>query len=422
MPLSIRLYEDSDGAAWDEYVHNHPDGTLYHLSGWKNIVEKTYGHKTYFLLATDTHGHTQTETQADKILSQASDFRPLTSDTLSSTYSPPCPISGVTGILPLVHMKHFLFGNRLISMPFMDMGGILADNEKTEQALLTQAFDLAKSLKADEIELRHNEPLTWLSNGSRLTAHSKDTGEDPSTQSSALSPQHSIFYSPISCCTKSHKSRMLLDLPESSKILWNSFRSKFRNKIKKPMKEGLTVQIGGEELIDDFYQVFLVNMRDLGSPVHSKNLIENVILEFKQTAKIFIAYKNSQPMACSMAIGFKDILMNPWASSLKQYSTFRPNTLLYWSMLEYASDNGYRHFDFGRSTVGEGTFNFKAEWGATPRTLHWQYISSNGSPPAHLASDSQETHKFSKAVQYWQKLPVPMTRILGPMIRKHISL
>jgi len=29
-------------------------GTVYHLSGWKNIIEKTYGHKTYYFMAVNS--------------------------------------------------------------------------------------------------------------------------------------------------------------------------------------------------------------------------------------------------------------------------------------------------------------------------------------------------------------------------------
>jgi len=39
-----------------------------------------------------------------------------------------------------------------------------------------------------------------------------------------------------------------------------------------------------------------------------------------------------------------------------------------------------------------------------------------------INKDTSEKSKFDKAIHYWQKLPVPVTKILGPMIRKHIGL
>ncbi|MBN1227625.1 MAG: GNAT family N-acetyltransferase, partial [Deltaproteobacteria bacterium] len=225
--------------------------------------------------------------------------------------------------------------------------------------------------------------------------------------------------SAISYATKSHKVRMLLHLPDSSDTLMKSFKAKLRSQIKKPIKEGLLSKVGGLELLDDFYKVFSINMRDLGSPVHSKKLIQNVLKEFSEKSKIVMVYKDDQPIAGSIIIGFKDTLENPWASALRKYSRLSPNMLLYWTMLEYACDQGFQYFDFGRSSPDEGTYKFKEQWGADPTPLHWHYISLNNE---RASEETSEKSRFQNAIKYWQKLPVPLTKILGPMIRKHIGL
>jgi len=212
---------------------------------------------------------------------------------------------------------------------------------------------------------------------------------------------------------------MLLTLPKSSETLMKSFKSKLRSQVKKPIKEGLKSKVGGLELLDDFYKVFSINMRDLGSPLHSRKLIKHVLEEFSEKARIVLVYKDSEPLACSIIVGFNDTLENPWASALRQYNRLSPNMLLYWTMLEYACENRYKYFDFGRSTPDEGTYRFKEQWGAKPEPFHWHFISLNGQP---INEDTSEKSKFDKAIQYWQKLPVPVTKILGPMIRKHIGL
>ncbi len=160
-------------------------------------------------------------------------------------------------------------------------------------------------------------------------------------------------------------------------------------------------------------------MRDLGSPLHSRKLIKHVLKEFSEKARIVLVYKGSEPLACSIIVGFNDTLENPWASALRQYSRLSPNMLIYWTMLEYACDNGFKYFDFGRSTPDEGTYRFKEQWGAKPEPLHWHFISLNGQP---INEDTSEKSKFDIAIHYWQKLPVPVTKLLGPMIRKHIGL
>ena len=93
--------------------------------------------------------------------------------------------------------------------------------------------------------------------------------------------------------------------------------------------------------------------------------------------------------------------------------------LLYWTMLEYACDNGFKEFDFGRSTPGEGTYKFKEQWGAIPERLHWQYISF---AKEYIENDKSSKDKYSKFVPLWKNLPVSITKIFGPPIRKYIGL
>lgn len=378
--INIKTILSTDASEWDSYVFAHPGAILYHLSGWKNVIEKTYGHKTYYLIATQN-----------------------IQQTINNSTNP------IVGILPLVHLKHFLFGNSLISIPFFDMGGVLSDDDETKKALILEAIQLGEKLKVDNIELRHTEPLSWIEESSKLKAQS-------SKQSAINNELSAINW--VSQ-TRSHKVRMLLDLPESSEILMKSFKSKLRSQINKPLKEGLTSKVGGFELLDDFYEVFSINMRDLGSPVHSATLINKVLKEFPEQAKIVIVYKGDQPVACSVVVGFKDTLQNPWASALREYSRLSPNMLLYWTMLEYACDNGYTYFDFGRSSPDEGTYKFKKQWGSKPNPLHWHCIYFKDEP---ADSETSEKSKFDKAIHYWQKLPVWATKILGPKIRKHIGL
>jgi len=395
MSININKIQSTDAPAWDNYAYNHPRATLYHLSGWKNIIEKTYSHKAYYLMAVNS----------SKLKAQSS------KQTGSKLSAMSYELNGysVVGILPLVHLKHFLFGNSLISIPFFDLGGILADDEHTEKALLSEAINLAQELEINSIELRHIGPLSWLNESSELKAQSSK----PIPMSHELSAMSLVFQ------TRSHKIRMLLDLPNSSELLMKSFKAKLRSQIKKPMKEGLRPKVGSLELLDDFYKVFSINMRDLGSPVHSRKLIQNVLEEFPEKSKIVMVYKDGQPMACSMIVGFKDTLENPYASALKEYSRLAPNMLLYWTMLEYACGNGFTCFDFGRSSPDEGTYKFKEQWGAEPTPLHWHYVSLNGQP---INEATSEKSKFEKAIHYWQKLPVPVTKVIGPMIRKHIGL
>ena len=361
----IRLLEDHEKKQWDEYVFSHTDATVYHLSGWRDVIEKAYGHDTYYLVAVSQ--------DKAKVIDRN---------------------SKIAGVLPLVHLKHFLFGNSLISMPYADSGGVLADSAEIEKQLIEKGIEILHRGSSSTLELRHTKQLAQISNS------------------------NGGFSVDVAFETDLRKTRMVLPLPDTSKKLFQSFKSKLRSQIRKPIKEGLYTTNGGMHLLDDFYTVMSVNMRDLGSPVHSKTFFRHVLTSFQDLARIVLVYKDEQPVACSLILGFRDSLANPWASALKEFSRLSPNMLLYWTMLEYACERGYKYFDFGRSTPEEGTYKFKEQWGAEPKQLHWYYTVNAGS----TTGESSQTSKLENAIKYWQKMPVPVTRVIGPMIRKHIGL
>ncbi len=362
--MRIRLLEQGEDKYWDEYVHRHPRATLCHLYGWGRVIRDTYGHKSYNLLAEDREKR---------------------------------EAHGIRGVLPLVHIKSLLFGNTLVSMPFLNYGGLLADDEEAEKLLFAEARKLGHRLGVSSMELRHIYPISWA-NGQGTMASEDARMPEPTT----------------------HKVRMLLDLPESSAKLFESFKSKLRSQIRKPQKEGLVAQIGGAELLDEYYQVFSINMRDLGSPVHSKKLFENIFKEFGSSVRLGIVKYKEAATAAGLIFCFKDTVEIIWASSLKSFNHLSPNMLLYWSFLEYVTDAGYRHFDFGRSTPNEGTYKFKEQWGAKPQTLYWY---EDGRHDKESRQGGGKVYRFrQRGEEMWQALPLFLANAVGPMIRKNIPL
>jgi len=359
----VRHVGDAARPLWDAYVRAHADASLFQLYGWRDVIRESYGHATHYLMVV--------------------------------ARSAAAPVAErVAGVLPLVHLKHPVFGNALVSLPFVDGGGPLADDREAEERLLAEAIRLGKRAGARSIELRREAPMLCAD----------DAGVE------ALR---------VPLAARSHKVRMLLDLPESSEALMQSFRSKLRSQINRALKEDFVTRIGGEEMLADFYRVFAINMRDLGSPVHSPKLMQRCLAAFPQQSRLVVIYRASEPVAAALVVGSGSVLRNPWASSLRRYAALSPNMLLYLRLLQYACDHGYRVFDFGRCAPGEGTYRFKEQWGAAPAPLHWYYVSLEGSRPVEPSMDSSI---FELAARCWRKLPVALTRVVGPRIRKHISL
>jgi serine/alanine adding enzyme len=297
----------------------------------------------------------------------------------SSPYDEP-----IVGILPFFHLNHVIFGNTLVSLPFCDYGGALSDTKEVDSYFLRESISLAEKLNKASVEFRNAKRVAF--------------GE---------------------LVTSFHKVRMVLKLSGNSDTLWKNFEPKLRSQIRKPQKEGLDSIMGGHELLDDFYKVFSFNMRDLGSPVHSKALVRAVLEEFAGLSHMQVVYMKGMPIASGLIICFRDTVFMPWASSIRKFNPLSPNMMLYWNFLKYAADAGYQKFDFGRSTPYEGSYKFKEQWGAKPSPLYWQHRRENGSTEA---SGADPKRSYQRLISLWKKFPIPVANMVGPLIRKNISL
>ena len=344
MSFSIVTTNPADGSAWNTYAAAAPHASLYHLYEWKQVIEETFGHQTFYLAARNPDG-------------------------------------AVAGILPLAQLKSPIFGNMLVSLPFFNYGGICAASGEVRDALLQAAIGVARDCRADFLEIRHEDD--WEQGLPRKTG----------------------------------KVSMRLALPSTADDLWKAIGAKVRNQVQKPRKEGLVAAVGREDQLDAFYDVFAANMRDLGTPVYPKAFFRNILKRFPDRTWISTIYHQQAPVASGFLAGWSGRLEIPWASSLRAYNRLGPNMLLYWSSLEFAIARGYSVFDFGRSTVGAGTYRFKEQWGAKPHQLYWYYWLPNGAAMPQVNPDNP---KYQAAIAVWQRLPLAVTRTLGPRIVKYI--
>lgn len=285
---------------------------------------------------------------------------------------------GVAGVLPLVQIKSRLFGNTLTSLPFLNYGGVMADGAETADALITRARSEAEARRCGHVELRHV------------------AAQFPNLPS------------------KQHKVSMRLPLRPN---MWDALDRKVRNQIRKAEKSGLEIERGGLELVPEFYQVFARNMRDLGTPVYSRRLFEEVARAFPDRSRLHVVRLNRQPVAAGFTYRTPQMVQLPWASSIREFNPLCANVLLYWDAIEFARASGARVFDMGRSTPNEGTYKFKAQWGAQPVPLTWEYQLLT---PGEMPNVSPANPKFQLAIAVWQKLPLALTTRVGPMIVRAI--
>ena len=365
--MNIRIADISDRDAWDNYVLTHPKGIAYQLFAWKEAVKNSYGFDGIYLIAEQNRR--------------------------------------VKGILPLIQLHFPFMKGKLVSLPYCDAGGPLADSVEIEKELLLYALNFSVSsnkIVRASVNIRSTAPFA------------------------CIEPELTV---------KQEKVRMLLDLPDCSESLLKSLKAKLRSQIKKPIRDGLTVQIGGKELLGEFYPLFAENMRDLGSPVHSRKWIQSILEAYKNRAQLVIVRMPDKKVAAGgVLLCHPHTVSVPWASSLRRYNLWNPNMLLYWTFLRFASDNGYKIFDFGRSTPGEGTFQFKKQWGAEPASLHWAefngYDDCSASNSIKLSSNLLSDASGNKGTgilrrageTFFMNLPVGVSKAVAPFVRRYISL
>jgi FemAB-related protein (PEP-CTERM system-associated) len=175
---------------------------------------------------------------------------------------------------------------------------------------------------------------------------------------------------------------------------------------------------GSGELLDAFYEVFAVNMRDLGTPVFPRALFAETMRMFPEATRVFVVRQQQRPVAAGIALRFRDTVLVPWAASLRDARNLCPNMLLYWHMMEWAVSQRASVFDFGRSTVGAGTQQFKEQWGGVGTPLTTEYVLFDG---ASLPDQGTGNPRMQLAIKAWQRLPVPVSTFLGPRVMAHLA-
>lgn len=343
---------------YDQYVAGHSQATPYHSRAWLQATLSAYGH-TCWLITVHHNG-------------------------------------SLCGVLPLVEVKPPIGAGSLVSLPFCDLGGVLADNAEIRERLIAEAKTLARTNRIKIMETRES--------GAALETE----------QTTDALPAHT-------------KVRMLCELPENSEALFKSYKPKLRSQIRKAQKNGLRAELLTEpDAVNLFYDVFSQNMRRLGSPVHSLQWFKDLKAAYDDHMLISVVFQGDKPVGAGIVLlGGKQACI-PWASTLEEFNRLAPNMLLYWTLLSHVCDLGYTLFDFGRSTLGEGTYRFKKQWGAEPYELIWTEYRSGEQNPTGLDTSGNGATRASRLrpviENIWRRLPLPFANWLGPKLRRYITL
>ena len=286
----------------------------------------------------------------------------------------------IQGVLPLAHVRSKLFGNSLVSVPFAVYGGIAATSAEATQALDTAARSLAETLAVDWLELRN---------------------QDMPPNAEHVSDLYVTFRKSIAGDSEAN----LRTIPRKQRAM-----------VRKGISAGLQARI--DTSVDDFYAMYSHSVRNLGTPVLPKRWYAALAKAFGECCEVLTVTHEGVPVSSVMSFYFRDEVLPFYGGGVAQARALKANDFMYYALMNHAYERGARIFDYGRSKNGAGSYSFKKNWGFEPEPLHYEYHLVRAQDPPALNPNNP---KFKLAIAMWQRLPLPVTQRLGPVIAKYLA-
>jgi FemAB-related protein (PEP-CTERM system-associated) len=349
MAIAVRPLGQAATAAWDAFVEAHPDGTFFHRAAWSTIIERAFGHRTLYVYA-----------ERD---------------------------GAITGVLPLAQVKTLLFGNALISVPFCVYGGPLAVDLETAAALSGHAASLLERTGASAVEFRYRGPGggmhgSWMSSGDTFWLTRPD------------------LYVTFRKQIETDNDKNLKAIPRKQRAM-----------VRKGIQNGLRSVVHHE--VRQLHGIYAESVRNLGTPVFSRRYFAMLAEVFGDDCDILTVLDGDNPIAAVMNFYFRDEVLPYYGGGTAFARQRAANDFMYWEVMRRAGDRGCRLFDFGRSKLGTGAYDFKKNWGFVPDHLCYRYKLA---PGASIPDHNPLNPKYRLFIAGWKQLPLAVANAIGPSI------
>jgi FemAB-related protein (PEP-CTERM system-associated) len=290
----------------------------------------------------------------------------------------------IAGLLPLHIMHSPLFGRALVSSGFAVGGGILSGSNAATKRLAAVAWNFAERWSCPTVELRG--------------------GALPGGNWIQKTDAHANFARLLTANSEDE----LLAIPR-----------KQRAEVRKGLQNELTIQTGSTQRDRDWhYAVYAESVRNLGTPVFPKALMDQVLDAFGGDADILTVLEGERPVASVLSLYHNGAVMPYWGGGIWDARRLRANDVMYYALMNHAREKGCHSFDFGRSKTGSGAYHFKKNWGFEAEPLAYAVRTADGSEPRDVNPNSP---KYKAQIAVWQKLPLSIANRLGPWIAKGLG-
>ncbi|MDV7102896.1 FemAB family PEP-CTERM system-associated protein [Vibrio sp. TH_r3] len=290
---------------------------------------------------------------------------------------------GIVGVLPLIEQKSLIFGHALVSTPFCVYGGVVADNDEIRIALEQQAYQLGCSLKVDYVELRDKQ-------------------------------EYSIEGPWLSHC---HHSTFSCEIEETPEQILTSVKRKQRAVIRHSLKNDLTWSNSDDPKL--CYDIYAESVRNLGTPVFSQKLFTTLKSVFSDRCETLIIRDDvGQAVSSVLSFYYKDTVLPYYGGGNRQARDLKSNDYMYYQLMCIAREKGFTSFDFGRSKNDSGSYKYKKHWGMQEDKLHYRIALVQSKERPNLSPNNP---KYKLFINLWQKMPLQLSRIVGPMLSKYLG-
>lgn len=291
----------------------------------------------------------------------------------------------IVGLVPL-HRVASLLGDALVSSGFGVGGGILAETQRIAVLLAQGAEELAARLGCPAIELR----------GGELPERRRGW--------SVRDNAHAGFAAPLA----SDDEAQLLAIPR-----------KQRADVRKGLAHDLEVRNGSDASDRAMhYAVYAKSVRNLGTPVFPRALFAAVLDRFGDDADILTLLHRGKPIASVLSLYWRGAAMPYWGGGTRAARELRANDAMYFALMRHARARGCERFDFGRSKVGSGAYQFKRNWGFEPAPLAYAEWTAPGTAPRD-ADPASPRHRAR--IEAWKRLPLTVANRIGPMVARGLA-
>ena len=286
----------------------------------------------------------------------------------------------IEGVLPLAEVDSVLFGHTLVALPFCVYGGVAARSEVAREALDAAARALAAKLGVDHLEYRAVTPrhADWV---------------------------HRDLYVTFRKSIDSDVERNLLAIPRKQRAM-----------VRKGIKAGLKTEL--DDGVDRFFAAYSASVHRLGTPVFARRYFEILREVFGADCDVMTVIHDGRPISSVLSFYFRDEVLPYYGGGVASAREVAGNDFMYWDLMRRACERGIRVFDFGRSKLGTGSFDFKKNWGFEPQPLHYEYLLIKGK---RVAEHNPLNPKYRLFIKAWQRLPLPLANMIGPHIVKNLG-